>query len=237
MTSSGKKCVVLILIGLICTSAKAVKKNVTIAKCCALDETLTSDYKCLKSFNSSWDLRIYVNQSLARYTGSLPPRWELKENTQPQCTERVIEDLSMKNVIPFINGYMLSVIYEKKIAPHQFCLDYDYAIYCRPGISPERITSVLVKKCCGKDAIFSETNSSCIDFNDQTYSIDIGQDKSIGAGFPACPEQKERVVAGKLHQAQLMSNGSLWVNASDVLLPSANYCLEHILEQAGKSIE
>ncbi|KAL1490855.1 hypothetical protein ABEB36_011540 [Hypothenemus hampei] len=220
--------------GLTVSGKKTTPVMVPIAKCCAKDETLTFDYKCIKSFDSSWDLHIFVNRSLTQFKGQLPPRWTIKERTRPQCKDTVIEDLSMKNVIPFINGNMLSVIYDTQISGHQYCLDYKYAIYCRP--EPENITLALVKKCCGSDAIFSETASSCKLFNDTSYTIDIGPNKSLIAGFPYCPDKSGWAVVGKLHQvAQLTHNASLWINDSLTMLPPANFCLEHILERAGGS--
>ncbi|CAG9761866.1 unnamed protein product [Ceutorhynchus assimilis] len=244
MTSIFSVFILLLILNSYCASGRLVKKTVTIAKCCPINETLTSDYKCIKIQNSSWDLRVYLNGTLTPFIGHLPQRWTIKANLQPQCLmDTVIEDIQVKNFVVLINGTLLSLVYDKQIAPDQYCLDYNYAIYCRPNISPERITSVLVHKCCGKDAIFSETNSSCISIKDPGYSIDVGQDKSLGAGFPSCATSSEakkdgdRVVVGKLHQAQLMSNGSLWVNASNLLLPTTSYCLEHILDHAnGASI-
>lgn len=225
----------LVIVGVLCFNVKAAKKNVTVAKCCGTDEILTYDNKCLKSYNSSWNLNIYFGKDLKPFK-RLPLIWILKENTRPNCTSPITEALSRKNLVPIINGYMHNVEYDQLIAPNQYCLDYNYAMFCLDSEikDPQRITSVLVKKCCGQDAVFSETNHTCRQFKDPSYKIDVGQDKSVGAGFPDCPGNN-KVVAGKLHQAQLLSNGSLWVNASDMLLPPANYCLEYIFEQAGGS--
>lgn len=237
MTYRYLKYVIIAYFGVISIDAETVKKNVTIAKCCAKDEVLTSDYKCLKSLNSSWDLLIYVNQTLRRFQGKLPARWVIRENTRPQCIQSRIEPMNAKTIIPIINGFMISVTFDKHIPPKNFCLDYEYGIYCRPVASPGQITDApLVKKCCGKNAIYSETNHSCILFNDSSYDIDVGRNISLVAGFPECEEKIDSVVAGKLKQATLTENGSLWMNSTQVLLPSNKFCLEHIFEQSGKCL-
>ncbi|XP_066151869.1 probable G-protein coupled receptor Mth-like 1 [Euwallacea fornicatus] len=227
--------VLFMLLGVVNTEIVPVKKYVTIAKCCALDETLTYDRRCLKSFNSSWDLHILYKGQLKQFK-EIPPRWAVNESSRPQCTsESMIEDLTSRTVVPLINGDMLSVTFDVRMGPSQFCLDYDYVIFCRPDSKSEEKPLPLVKKCCGKDAIFSDTNSTCILFSDPGYSIDVGASAKLGAGFPKCEEKVEPVVAGKFHKSNLTNDGSLWVNASEVFLPPANFCLEHIFENAGGS--
>ncbi|XP_060528475.1 probable G-protein coupled receptor Mth-like 1 [Cylas formicarius] len=227
-----ERTLLLVLGGLLLSVVDGAKKNVTIMKCCGSDETLTYDNKCLKNASVSWKLTILVNKTLNNFN-RLPATWIVKESSRPPCSEPKIGDLVRKNVIPFINGRMYSVEYNDQIDADQYCIDYNYALFCH-NPSPERITYVYVKKCCLEGAIFSETNSSCVGMNDKSYKIDVGQEKNLNYGFPNC-EDNAIVVAGKQHESQIINNGSLWMMDRKILLNPGNYCLEHILEHAGRS--
>lgn len=221
------QCVVLVLCGAV-GGAVAPKKGISVAKCCALNATLTSDNKCQRAINSSWDLRVFQNGTFRTFS-SLPPKWTLKEGVQPQCAAPVLEAVALRSAIPFINGYLMSVRFQKRLAPSQFCLDYEYVMFCPEA--PEQSGAVLVNKCCGSGAVFSDTNSSCVLFPGGAYDLDLGPNQTLGAGFPECSD--EHAVAGRLHDGRLHPNGSLQLNGAGAVLGPANYCLEHILEHAG----
>ncbi|KAH1000296.1 hypothetical protein HUJ04_000214 [Dendroctonus ponderosae] len=221
------QCVVLVLVGAV-GGAVAPKKGVSVAKCCALNATLTSDNKCQRAINASWDLRVYLNGTFRAFT-TLPPKWTLREGVQPRCAAPVLEPVALRSAIPFINGYLMSVRFQRRLAPSQFCLDYDYVMFCPEA--PEQISGVLVNKCCGSGAVFSDTNASCVLFPGAAYALDLGPNKTLGAGFPECSD--DHAVAGRLQEGRLHDNGSLQLNATGLVLGPANYCLEHILEHAG----
>ncbi|XP_050304480.1 probable G-protein coupled receptor Mth-like 1 [Anthonomus grandis grandis] len=214
-------------------------KKIAIAKCCAMDERLTSDYKCLNSYNSSWELTVYLNGTTTRFIGNLPPRWEIKSSIKPRCSgEPAIEPLKARTAMPLANGHLFSITYEKYLNPNQYCLDYEFVMYCRPIYKSQNMSSVQIKKCCGKGGIYADLNSTCIRFKD-SYNIDVGQDKTLIAGFPDCEKGDDLAVAGKLQEGQVLENGTLIINTTNAImpsfLPSTNYCLEHIFEQAGGS--
>ncbi|XP_030768414.1 probable G-protein coupled receptor Mth-like 1, partial [Sitophilus oryzae] len=212
---------------------KAAKKNVTIGKCCALDEILTYEQKCIKSYNSSWNLNVFYNGSLTPYKGKLPPKWVLKENFQPKCAKPVIDALSNRRFVPNMLGVALLVEYDQKITPSQYCIDYNYSLFC-PNNSPDGEPSVLVKKCCGTDWIYSEREAKCISWKNSSYNIEVGPNTNLGIGFPICTGTNQ-VVAGKINQGQVLPNGTLWMNSSGVSIPAGNFCLEFILEQLDES--
>ncbi|XP_076252367.1 adhesion G-protein coupled receptor methuselah-like 1 isoform X2 [Rhynchophorus ferrugineus] len=225
-----QKLVILELICLAFGHVKTVKRNVTIGKCCALDEILTYEQKCIKSYNSSWDLKVYSNGSFVSFAGKLPPRWVVKEHLRPRCAKPVVEALENRRFVPSITGTAMIVEYDQKITPSQYCIDYNYVLFCPNNYSPEGYTSVLVKKCCGENAVYSEQNSTCVHFKNSSYNIDVGPNKTLGFGFPICGGSSF-TVAGKLNQAHLLDNGSVLINSSSVTLPAGNFCLEFMKEQ------
>lgn len=91
-----------------------------------------------------------------------------------------------------------------------------------------------IKKCCGEGAVFKDTKSSCVTMKGSHYRIDLGEGRSTVAGFPPCAPAGHMVIAGKLAEAELKDNGSLWLSGAAVLLPAGDFCLEHVLENAGK---
>ncbi|XP_018573000.1 probable G-protein coupled receptor Mth-like 1 [Anoplophora glabripennis] len=206
-------------------------KPVTISKCCNHDEVLMSDFKCLRNESSTWELLVFTaREGLKKFSGKLPIHWKTVENHRPKCEKPVMLFNENKSSVPFFNGSLFSFHYNKLFHPDQFCLDYHFTMVC---IDPQSISYPVVKKCCGDDAIFSQKNNTCIYFKGDTYKIDIGQDKTLGAGFPSCPDKRHQVVA-ELHESKILGNGSLSVN-DKFLLPAGNFCLEHVLEHAGRS--
>lgn len=208
-------------------------RPVNIAKCCNLDEFLTEENLCMKNESSSWDIRIY-NGKYKRFDRNytLPSHWKVKEGVWVNCTRPHRLTYYGKNYFPFLNGSLFSVDFDRLVHPDHYCLDYKAALICLNGPNDdlaENITHVLVKKCCGKNAIFTQSNSTCRTFKDDknTYRIDVGPGKTMGAGFPPCEDNSLRVV-GDLASSKIFDNGSILVNT--FVLPAGGYCLEHILE-------
>ncbi|KAJ8917862.1 hypothetical protein NQ315_010775 [Exocentrus adspersus] len=225
--------VIVLLVVVFSTTTFAVR-SVSISKCCNADEMLVpdqSDFKCVKNVSSSWHLRIFVlkNQTFTTFS-TLPAHWKIVHNNKPNCVG--LRRLSYEALFnfPVSNGSFLSVEYNTIFHPNQYCLDYTSALVC---MHPEHITRVTVKKCCGENAIFSQTNQSCVLFNSESYKIDVGPNKTLVAGFPRCKENKHQPVA-RYHESELFSNGSLLANGK-MLLPPGNFCLEHIFEHSALS--
>lgn len=208
-------------------------KSVTISKCCAINQYLDSENKCRRNESSSWDLRVYNGRkrTFENYS-TLPKHWIVKDSVMPNCARKRRLLLQGKNNFPFFNGSLYSIEFDQLFHPDQYCLDYQSSIVCLKDL-PENITHVVVKKCCGRNAIFSQANSSCRAFKDNTYNIDVGRDKTLGAGFPECVDNRMQVV-GELQKSKLLSNGSLELE-SKLILPARNFCLEYILEHNSKT--
>lgn len=223
--------IVIFLSLLTCLSAL---KPVTIAKCCKLDEFLTEENVCVKNETSYWDIRIY-NGKLKKFENnhSLPSHWKLKEGVSANCSRPQRLNYHGANYFPFFNGSLYSIDFDRLFHPDQYCLDYKSALICLNQANDnfaENITHVIVKKCCGQSAIFTQSNRTCRAFKDDknSYKIDIGPGKTLGAGFPPCEDNSMRV-AGELSSSQLFDNGSILVH-NNYLLPAGSFCLEHILE-------
>ncbi|RZB38930.1 G-protein coupled receptor Mth-like 1, partial [Asbolus verrucosus] len=222
-----------LLICVVCSVATV--KNVTISKCCKKTETLSNENKCVSTSSFDWTLHIYnpANGRLLTPQNKIPPNWHLKEDSKPRCLRPALLTPTLSSYIPFLNGSVYVLGYDELVHSDSFCIDYKAVLICLRE-QPQSMSSVRVKKCCGKDAIFSNTNNTCIHFKDNSYKIDIGPGKTWAAGFPNCNHQ-EIVLTGKLHDAEMQNNGSLLLRETKTLLPAGNYCLEHVLENAGRS--
>lgn len=215
---------------LLCSTVLALK-TVKIAKCCNLNEYLTTDSQCAKNESSSWDLRIFNgrNKSLGHYT-VLPNHWKILEKLNVSCSNPSRVPLLSKSYFPFLNGSLFSVEHDKFFHPHQYCLDYHYALICLEV--PENLTQVTVKKCCGPNATFSQNDSSCKMFKDSkgTYSLRLEPNFTQIAGFPECSSNKFQVY--EIKKSELLSNGSLLIDKK-FLIEAGNFCLEYVLGHTG----
>ncbi|EFA10672.1 probable G-protein coupled receptor Mth-like 1 [Tribolium castaneum] len=210
-------------------------RNVTISKCCPFTATLNNENKCIPVLTPKWTLKVFSPRNRSYLPDNqVPPNWHLKPASKPPCAMPALLTPNLGNYIPFQNGSLYVLEYDEVVHPDNFCIDYAAVLVCLKAQQPESMTAVRVKKCCGENAIFSETNKTCIHFKDAGYKIDVGSDKKLTAGFPTCDHQ-EVVITEMLREAEMHKNGSLWLPKMKVLLPAANYCLENILEDAGHS--
>lgn len=204
------------------------RRPVTIYKCCNNNEVMMADQKCLRNESSTWNIRGYDGRDSKKgihYLKSLPAHWTVVEDHPPKCAQTV--RFTSTSYFSMYNGSLFIVDYNRLFHPSQYCLDYYSALLC---VDPQNFSLVTVKKCCGPDAILSQTNHSCIHMKDDSYKIDVGQDRTLGYGFPTCMEKMHPVA--RQHESKILSNGSLLVN-DKILLPTGNYCLEHVLEDTG----
>ncbi|KAG5898107.1 hypothetical protein JTB14_027464 [Gonioctena quinquepunctata] len=210
--------------------ANAALRTVNISKCCKYNEYLTIGNKtCVQNDSSSWDLDIY-NGRMGRFDKHtvLPSHWHVQEGAMPKCANPKQLIFQGRNNIPFMNGSVFSLEFNNLFHPSQLCIDYHAALVCLN--EPENLT--YIKKCCGENAIFSQTNSTCRHLKDPSYRIDLGQNQTLSAGFPACRDNKIHVV-GAVNKSNIFSDGSVLVQ-NNTILPAANFCLEHVLEQTGR---
>ncbi|XP_074027838.1 adhesion G-protein coupled receptor methuselah-like 1 isoform X2 [Leptinotarsa decemlineata] len=206
-------------------------RQVNVTKCCKFNEYLTiGERKCVKNESSSWNIDIFnVRKGGFVPHTSLPPHWKVKEGVMPNCANPRQLIFQGKNNIPFMNGSLLSLEFDKLFHPSQLCVDYHSALVCLN--EPENLT--YIKKCCGENAIFSQTNSTCRQFKDNSYRINVGRNQTLGAGFPVCIDNKIHVV-GEVNSSSIFGDGSVQVQ-NGTILPAANFCLEYVFEHTGRS--
>ena len=213
-------------------------RNVTVSKCCPFSHTLTNENKCVPVTAPEWNLRVYSPTS-RKYLplNQVPPNWHLQEAVKPPCSiPGLLTTSTLGSYVPFQNGSLFVVHNSKLVHPPDYCIDYNAVLYClQEEQEAENITFVQVKKCCGENAIFSDTNKTCIHMKNGGYKVDVGSEKRLVEGFPNC-HQQELVFVGKLKEADMLRNGSLVLQESKVVVPPGNYCLEHVLEDAGECL-
>lgn len=213
-------------------------RNVAVSKCCNFDEILTRDsnnsFKCVRTEQISWNLKVFsfMRKSYLPSDQVPPSNWKMQENSKPICANPRLISANLANYLAFQNGSLYIVEYNQVLHPKKFCVDYKSVLVCLGDDDhPEAVSLARIKKCCGLNAIFSQTNRSCIRFVSKSYTIDVGPNATLGQGFPNCDHQ-EVVFNGKLQDATILDNGSL--SFKKTIVPAANYCLEHVLEDAGK---
>nr|AJA06111.1 G-protein coupled receptor Mth-like protein 1 [Dastarcus helophoroides] len=213
-------------------------KNVTIQKCCKLTQFLSSSMECIHQDRNVWNLNVYspTRGSFLPKDKIPPPNWHIKEGFKPSCKKPKFIYTNIGAYVPFQNGSLLIIENSKFISPPDYCLNYKGVIFCvQPDDDKgELMSRVRVKKCCGENAIFSETNRTCIHIKDKGYVIDVGANKTLSEGFPNC-HHHHIAVGGHLKDSKLFENGSLWISHYDTLVSMGNFCLEYSLENAGSS--
>lgn len=217
------------------TESATQLKNVTVSKCCLLDEYLVKDasgVRCVPGNQEYWTPRIYSARKKKLLTqGMIPSNWHVKEAQRPECNATYFPLNHQRTTgIVFENGSMWLLEYSKFVRPSKFCIDLNAALVCLDEVLISN--QVHVKKCCGNGAVYKDTKKSCVTIKGSDYKIDLDEDKTLIEGFPPCDDD-HMVIAGKLHEADLQENGSLLLDEANVLLPAGDFCLEHVLENAG----
>lgn len=207
-----------------------IPKNVTLNKCCRIDEHLTknSNFTCA-SRPEKWNFRLY--EKGAQTVNTLPKYFFLKESQRPKCPTTLRFTLN-NDYILLPNGSLFvpslhSLNNDKFFNPGQYCLDYTTALVC---IIPTNKTEV--RKCCFKGHSFSQTTKGCVDTKNQFDKL-FGDDLVLNTGFPQCKENNHGVV-GMIHRPELLENGSLWLNSSGKMLDPDSFCLEHVVDDPGR---
>lgn len=209
-------------------------KSIQISKCCPLDQKINiakdSEITCEPSVEKKWLPKIYSPRT-KNFTNT-PKNWVIKSNFL-QCNGTLKSYKQGAAVPTFLlrsNGNLLVVeLGQQFFVPEKYCIDSGYALICEE--SQPQIQKTRVKKCCGTGAVMSELKKSCIVMNGTDYKIDLDDDKSLVEGFPGCSDY---VFVGKLHDGKILDDGSLEMNDGKTVIPPNEFCLEHVLENAGK---
>ncbi|KAJ3641887.1 hypothetical protein Zmor_028357 [Zophobas morio] len=172
---------------LLLVAAADAARNVTVSKCCPFSHTLTNENKCVPVTAPEWNLRVYSPTS-RKYLplNQVPPNWHLQEAIKPPCSiPGLLTTSTLGSYVPFRNGSLFVVHNNKLVHPPDYCIDYNAMLYClQEEQEAQNITFVQVKKCCGENAIFSDTNKTCIHMKNGGYKVDVGSEKRLVEGFP-----------------------------------------------------
>lgn len=192
------------------------ENTITVLNCCD-DVCQTDSLPTIYSFKKK------------NYLTEKPASWIIKTIPSLDCGELRLESVESGQTSSFViveNGFLFLTESKETFSPNKYCyVNSKTAMYCTG--KPKQIK---VKKCCGYGAVFSETKNSCMRLNVTDYKIEIPL--PLVEGFPRC---KNLVNAGKLHEAELLLNGTLlFKNLNNTLVPNEDFCLEHVLENAGK---
>ncbi|KAK9890249.1 hypothetical protein WA026_010361 [Henosepilachna vigintioctopunctata] len=226
-----------LLLTVILTPLVYSAKNVTIQKCCAVDETYdVSKDLCVPSGKTDWNLKIYSRAKKSYLPkNTLPRNWRMKYNSKPWCSSPLTIREHIGNYVVFTNGSLFVLTFESLYHPNDYCLDYNAVRLCKPD--SERPLSE-VRKCCGFNASFSNTYNGCQIGADvkPKIEIDVLKGQALTIGYPLCNSTEEITLSRiSFNSSKFFSNGSLWVPEHQILLPPTRYCLDHIVEHTGKS--
>lgn len=208
----------------------AIPKNVTINKCCRIDEHLTKNYNftCVNR-PENWNFRLLEKNK--QTVNTLPKYFLLKESKRPKCPTALRFTLNNDYVllpngslfVPSLHG----LNNERFFHPGQYCLDYTTALVC---INPTNKTEI--RRCCFKGQAFSRAAKECVNTKVQVDRL-FGDDVAIATGFPKCPGGNHGIV-GNIHRPERLENGSLLLNSSGKLLDPDSFCLEHVVDDPGR---
>lgn len=196
-----------------------------------MDEYLGKDtnFTCVPNKpENEWKLKVFLIANKTIITTTIPKHWQLKEGRLPKCSNPVrLSKYSLHQYIFFFNGSLAVLENGGFFQPTDYCLEYEAVVYCSKELEALEQPAVGVKKCCGKNGVYSHASQSCKFTNESKSIFDIGSDKRWLNGFPEC---SEHIVTGNMDNAALMSNGSLYLNHSKILLAPNTFCLEDIEE-------
>lgn len=199
--------------------------DVTVRKCCGLNGYMTKfanyTYGCVNNTTKLDDyLRIYYIKK--GFVSEFPSNWKVIKS-KPDCENPKITVQSP--IVIFANGSLFAID-STLIHPDKYCYDYKLTYTCTD--EPHK---PILRKCCGENAIFSETNRTCIHMNVNDYKINVDTGKyKLVDGFPPC--ENDMSILEKFDAKKLTENGTLKLDSNKVLQEDT-FCIEHILEKAG----
>lgn len=225
----------LIIFAFLCTLPSNAVKSIQISKCCSIDQKLTvtkdNQISCEVGIDKKWLPKIY-SPRIQNFVDQ-PKNWVIKPNfLQCNGSLRSLKQ-GASGVHTFIlmsNGNLIVIeLGHQAFTPDKYCIDSGFALICEEGQLQKQKTRI--KKCCGTGAVISELKKSCVVMNGTDYKIELDESKTLVEGFPGCSDY---VFVGKLRDGKIKDDGSLEMNDGQTILPPNEFCLEHVLENAGK---
>lgn len=217
-----------------------VPASVIINKCCRNGERLEPhNQQCSTGSTEKWWPLIYLilKQTYFSPPGDSPRFFKVRENTWPECEN--MEIYTGKSHALFSNGTLYLLEKHMLLDTKSYCVDNDVAVVCLPEVlnfESRRLSRKLakVKKCCGTDAVYSATTSTCISIENGSEMkkrlLHNASDIDIVYGLPQCRDERAVAIANAFHESHLdHSTGSLTLDSGQQFSWN-EYCLEHTVD-------
>lgn len=211
-------------------------KDVTLQKCCKMDEYLNKDtnYTCVKSNGTrNWSVKIF-DPVKSTFLDGIPEGWLFQESTRPRCSKPIQYSSvsSMVNYIVAVNGSVfvpsLSSLF---FPPEDFCLDYEALLVCTPELMVPK-----VRKCCSDGFVYTHLKNTCVKATD-IYKVSLEKGFADVDAFPECESEGNisLAIVGTMKESELFENASIWLPKSGLLLEAETFCLVNVLESPGNA--
>ncbi|XP_071054468.1 probable G-protein coupled receptor Mth-like 1 isoform X2 [Onthophagus taurus] len=208
-------------------SIESADSNVTISRCCGFNETLNTDTMECEEYINKWTNEVYtittLNQSKILIKG-YPDSWSFIENEFPICNHYKFIPLEQLIVVENNGYYLLSY---NITVDKNFCFDEQVLVLCSEEYTNLFGNKTIVHRCCGKQAIFSSTQNTCLrSFTKKPIKgPKIEQEKDIlfYDGFPCKNFTIEENFTGTIKNDGSIEWGNIKINVQE-------YCLEYLNE-------
>lgn len=220
-----------------------VRSDVIIYNCCSNGTFVTEEKACQKGVALPWAPAVYSPTEKSLYEpGTYPDDWTFQENKMPECNSNEtayffpsfvdFENPQPPAYVVFENGSLVLTVPHFELPPldpGRYCLNIAGCYVCMPAETQKFTAYPKVKKCCGKNAVFSDRTSSC---KVHAQNFDKIPNVTLIEGFPSC-DAANYAISGKLDEAHhLLPDGTLRFQDKTM----DDFCLEHIFEQPNDGI-
>lgn len=224
-----------VLMVLVAFAAVVVAQQVTLKKCCGMDEYLNKEtnYTCVKANGGkNWTVKIF-DPVLKTFWDEPPKGWLFNESVRPLCSKPIQYSFanSMVNYIVMDNGSLfVPSLNSSFFPPEDYCLDYESILVCTPELMVPK-----VRKCCSDGFVYTHLKNTCVRGTD-IYKVPIKQSFAHVDAFPDCESEGNvsLAVVGTMKESELFENGSIWIQKSKLMLEAETFCLVNVLENPGK---
>lgn len=224
-----------ILIGLFALVVAVVAKDVSLQKCCKMDEYLhkETNYTCAK-YNGvkDWKVMYFDPEKSPTFLYSIPEGWLFQESVRPKCSKPMqISFNSATTYVVAANGSLfVPTLSSSVFSPNDYCLDYEAIVVCTPELTVPK-----VRKCCSDGFVYTDLKNTCVKGTEH-YKVQL-QEKGFAhvEAFPECEGDGNisLAVVGTMKESELFENGSILVQKSGLLLEAESFCLVNVLESPG----
>uniref|UniRef100_A0A8D8LLW3 Probable G-protein coupled receptor Mth-like 1 n=1 Tax=Cacopsylla melanoneura TaxID=428564 RepID=A0A8D8LLW3_9HEMI len=235
---------------LLCLTRHSVANDslIQINKCCNDNEFLNEQLECVRSEVPlpQWSPIIYqpeVSGFLA--PGTIPENWAIIKPSKPNCDESSRgpsgDKYSLKFIVAqenglppsyvnFDNGSLYLQDHPELISNRHYCIENNAALVCLKVAATNSALDALkgkIFKCCGDNAVYSESKKSCmVDPNVDYWNLN--ENFTIIGGFPACVNS-HYAIHGRLDETYSLNiDGTL--SDSHGKNYNQSYCIEKTYE-------